>query len=75
MTNEIDQILKNSCKADLLEVLAEKLKTMDKVIVVLIADEENGKFTSQVLTLGIETYYEAYGMLDVAKQDLQEDTE
>ncbi len=71
--DEIDRILKNSSKADLIEKLDEELKETDKVIVILIQDKENGRYTSTVMTLGIENTYEAYGILDVAKQDLQED--
>ena len=71
--DDIDRILKNSSKADLIEKLDEELKEADKVIVVLIQDKEDGRYTSQVMTLGIENTYEAYGILDVAKQDLQED--
>jgi len=71
--DEIDKILKNSSKADLIEKLDEELKDTDKVIVVLIKDKEDGRYTSEVMTLGIENTYEAYGILDVAKQDLQED--
>lgn len=70
--DEIDKILKNSSKAELIEKLDEELKDSDKIIVVLIQDKGNGKYTSQVLTLGIENSYEAYGILDVAKHDLQE---
>lgn len=71
--DEIDRILKNSSKAELIEKLDEELKDTDKVIVVLIQDKEDGRYTSQVMTLGIEKTYEAYGILDVAKQNLQED--
>ena len=71
--DEIDRILRNSSKAELIEKLDEELKDTDKVIVVLIKDKEDGRYTSEVMTLGIENTYEAYGILDVAKQDLQED--
>jgi len=71
--DEIDKILKNSSKAELIERLDEELRETDKVIVVLITDKEDGRYTSQVMTLGIENTYEAYGILDVAKHDLQED--
>jgi len=46
---------------------------MDKAIVILIEDMENGKYSSIVMTLGLNNTYEAYGMLEVAKQDLQEE--
>jgi len=71
--DDIDRILKNSSKADLIEKLDEEIKDTDKVIVICIKDKEDGRYTSQVMTLGIENTYEAYGILDVAKQDLQED--
>jgi len=71
--NEIDNILKNSSKAELIERLTEELKEFDKVIVVLIKDDDDsGKYASLVMTLGLEHTYEAYGMLEVAKQDLME---
>jgi len=73
LMDDIDKILKNSSKAELIEKLDEELKETDKVIIVLIQDKEEGRYTSQVMTLGIENTYEAYGILDVAKQDLQED--
>ena len=73
LMDEIDRILKNSSKAELVERLDEELKETDKVIIILIQDKEDGRYTSQVMTLGIENTYEAYGILDVAKQDLQED--
>ena len=71
--SEIDRILKNSSKAELLEKLAEELNETDKVIVILIEDKDNGKYASTVMTLGITSSYEAYGILEVAKQDLAED--
>ena len=68
---DIDDIIKKSSKAELLEALAKELETMDKVVVVLIEDvEDSNKYKSLVMTLGINTTYEAYGILDVAKQDL-----
>ena len=69
----IDKIFKSSAKAELLERLAEELKTMDKAIVVLIQDGEEGKYSSLVITLGLNNTYEAYGILDVAKQDLRDE--
>jgi len=71
--NEIDNILKNSSKAELLERLTEELEEFDKVIVALVKDDdENGKYVSLVMTLGLERTYEAFGILEVAKQDLLE---
>ena len=71
MDDEISKIFKSSAKAELLEKLAEELETMDKAIIILIQDKEEGKYSSLVMTLGLNTTYEAYGILEVAKQDLQ----
>jgi len=72
MENEIDNIIKNSSKAELIEQLTEELEEFDKVIVVLIQDKEDGGYTSRVITLGLDNTYEAYGMIEVARQDLIE---
>jgi len=75
--NDIDNILRNSSKAELIERLTEELVDFDKVIVVLIKDSENkddGKYTSLVMTLGLDSSYEAYGILEVARQDLSEES-
>lgn len=71
--DDIDKILKNSSKAELLEILPNALESVDKVIVILITDRENGNYHSQVMTLGINHSYEAYGILKVAEQDLKDD--
>ena len=71
--NEIDKILINSTKADLIENLTKELVDADKVIVVLIEDKKDGAYSSQVLTMGLESTYEAYGILEVAKLVLMED--
>ncbi len=73
MPDEIDKILRNSSKAELLETLEKELHQYDKVLVMLIEDKESGKYHSLVMTLGIDYSYEAYGILEVAKQDLQAD--
>lgn len=70
---EIERIFKNSEKAKLLEELAKDLETIDKAVIVLIEDKEKGGYSSTVMTLGVNNAYEAYGILEVAKQDLQED--
>lgn len=70
--DEIDRIFKNSSKAELIEKLSDELEKADcKVIVVLIEDKKGGKYSSLVMTLGLENTYEAYGILEIAKQDLQ----
>ena len=71
--NDIDKILINSTKAELIEALTKGLASNDKAIIVLIEDKEDGSYSSQVMTLGLEYAYEAYGILDVAKQDLMND--
>jgi len=71
LSKDIDRIFKSSAKAELIEKLTEELETHDKVVVVLIEDKDEGCYSSLVLMLGIERSYEAYGILDVAKQDLQ----
>ena len=71
--DDIDRIFRSSAKAELIEELTKELETMDKAIVILIMDKDEGKYSSLVMTLGLETTYEAYGILDVAKQDLQKD--
>jgi len=73
MADEIDRIIRNSNKAELLERLGEELVKTDKVIVILIEDKEGSSYSSMVMTLGLEHGYEAYGILEIAKQDLQEE--
>ena len=70
--SELDKILLDSDKAELLEDLSKKLPTASKVIIVLIEDKEDGTYDSAVMTLGLDHTYEAYGILEVAKQDLME---
>jgi len=71
--NEIDKILINSTKADLIENLTKGLFDADKAIIILIEDKEDGGYSSQVMTMGLDSTYEAYGILEVAKQDLEND--
>lgn len=73
MDDDIDKLIRKSSKAELMEVLDAELVEASKVIVVLIIDKEYGNYSSQVMTLGLENTYEAYGILEVAKQDLIED--
>lgn len=69
--DDIDKILRNSSKAELLERLPRELDKSDKAIIILIENKGEGKYSSIVMTLGLENTYEAYGILEVAKQDLQ----
>ena len=71
--DDIDRIFKNSEKAELLETLTEELEADTKVIIVLINDKEDGKYTSQVMTLGISTSYEACGILTIGESRVQGD--
>ena len=75
---DLERIFKNSEKAELIEAVSKELERGDsKVVVVIINDiedtEDNGKYTSIVMTLGLEHTYEAYGILEVAKRDLLND--
>jgi len=70
MPDEIDNILKNSSKAELIEAITEVLAKADKVVAVFIEEKEDGKYTSYTMTLGLNNTYEAYGILEVARQDL-----
>lgn len=72
MGTELDHILMNSEKANLLEVFKEKLQEGEpKVIVILINDKDDGKYDSQVLLLGMTNSYEALGILEIAKEDIR----
>ena len=71
MNKDIEGIIENSNKAELLERLTQELEAADKAIVVLISDKDGG-YSSLVMTLGLSSTYEAYGILDVAKQDLRD---
>lgn len=71
--DDIDRILKNSSKAELLELLEKRLPVIDKVIVVLCEDKQRGNYTTQVMTLGFNNSYEAYGLLLAALFDLKDD--
>jgi hypothetical protein len=71
--SDIDNIIKNSSKAELLEKLTEYLNEYDKAVVVLIKDKERGGFSSETLLLGVENLYDACGILKVAEHDLLHD--
>ena len=71
MDDDIEHILNNSSKAELLEAINEELPNFDKAIVILIKDKDNGTYNSLLIHLGITSAYEAYGILEVARQDLQ----
>jgi hypothetical protein len=70
MPGDIERIIKNSSKAELLEQLAADLEEFDKAVVVLIQDESDGNYSSLVHTLGLNRTYEIYGILDSAKDDI-----
>ena len=69
---DIDNIIKNSTKAELLEKLAEYLVEYDKAIVVLVKDKDGAGFETQTLLMGVRSDYEACGIIEVAKHDLLE---
>jgi len=69
--NDIDKILMGNSKVEFLEQLTEELNNADKAIIVLIEDKEDDTYNRLVLTLGLNNTYEAYGILEVAKQDLE----
>jgi len=73
MTAELDKILYNSEKADLLDVLKKLLSEADtpKVIIAYVADhEEDGGYDDRVMLLGVRNTYEALGILDIAKEHI-----
>lgn len=69
MADEIDKIIKNSSKAELLEALASELEVSDKAVVVTVADKD-ASYSVRVMMLGIEHDYEACGILEVAQHDI-----
>lgn len=71
MADDIEKIFQTSAKAELIERLSDELQTANKAVVVIIEDKEDGKYNSLVMTLGLEYTYEAYGILEIAKQDLE----
>jgi hypothetical protein len=68
--SDIEKILKNSTKAELLEKLTELLADYDNALVVLYQDNEKGGFSEQLLLLGGNSIYETCGIIEVAKHDL-----
>ena len=71
MDNDIERLLRNSSKAELLEKLAEELENGDPKVIVAIVNDKEGAYDDIVMTLGVNRYYEAYGILEVAKRHLQ----
>lgn len=72
--NELDRIFMNSEKGKLLEQLTKELETYNKVVVVLIEDKpDKNTYSSLVMTLGLDYNYEAYGILEVGKRQLQDE--
>lgn len=71
--SDLDNIFKRSEKAKLIETLEHELETFDKAVIVLVQDKEDNKYTSLVMSLGLQNTYEAYGILEVAKIDLSKD--
>lgn len=75
MESDLDRILKNSSKAELIEEFSKGLEQANKALVILIEDGEEGKFLSTIISLGLANVYEAYGILEIARQHLQEEDE
>lgn len=72
--DDIDKILKNSTKADLLEALSERLPYADKVIAIVVNDKEDcGAYDIQVMHIGINHGYEALGIIQSALNNLYDE--
>jgi len=67
MGKDIDEIFKNSTKAEFIEVVSESLKKYDKAIIVFLADTEKG-YVYEVKDLGVERDYEVLGILRLAEE-------
>lgn len=69
------ELQKLTGKQDLVDVLRKILDETDepKVIVTIVEDMEDYRYQVQVLTLGLSTSYESFGILDVAKRHLSEE--
>lgn len=48
----------------------ERLEEYDKAVVVLVKDKGEGAFSSETLLLGVESDYDACGIIEVVKHDL-----
>lgn len=70
MGNDIDRIINNSNKAEILEMIEQQLPDYDKVLVIMVKENEDNQDASQTLMLGIAHDYEAYGLLEYARQDI-----
>jgi hypothetical protein len=68
--DELESIFRNSSKKDLLDDFSESLPDYDKVIIVMVKDGEEGKYTSRIMLMGFERQYESVGILENAKHDL-----
>ncbi len=71
--DDLQKIFMGSEKAKLIEELTKQLETYNKAVIILIEDmDEDNKYASLTMTLGLEHTYEAYGILKVAEQDLKD---
>ncbi|GAF88062.1 unnamed protein product [marine sediment metagenome] len=68
----INNIFKESAKAEFVERVGELLATSDKVVVCFVQDKDDGEYTTQVVYLGYEYNYEVLGTLELAKEDILE---
>jgi hypothetical protein len=74
--SDLENIFRSSDKAELIENLEKELTTANKCIIITIEDKRDEfTYSSCVMTLGLENSYEAFGILEVAKQDLINDTD
>lgn len=68
--SDLDNILNRNDKAELIEWLESALEEADKVLIIVVTDSEHG-FSSTTTTFGTPHLYDALGILEVAKIDLQ----
>lgn len=73
MAGEIEKILKNSSKAEMLEILAEQLMDAVIVVTIVVSKTEENRLITKVMELGSASTYESLGVLEMAKEDLLAD--
>jgi hypothetical protein len=70
MANELEHILENSDKAELLEDLRKVLEADNQKVVMVCLVGTREKWSSQVLMLGVDTTYEGLGILEIGKEHI-----
>jgi hypothetical protein len=68
----VEQLLKNSDKAEYWETMRDVLRTSDKIVTIAVRNTPELYYT-QVITMGIDMDYEILGIMDVTKRDLLEE--